>query len=174
MSFFVRTALLGNPEVPPPTFVALPLVNGDTGNVGIVVGAKGRVHDGNNDGILDPAPDVTGSVPNGSLLNVQAGHILSAVAGHVEQIAAIQVLKNVRVTTVGGEYGSDRAVDTTGQTQSSDGVLFELGPIPGSLDYLRPDGTHTPTPVIGGRLVDGAIVAKTSRTPLSDRDFKVG
>lgn len=177
MSYFVRTSLVGQPEVTPTDpfqIVALPLVNGDTGNVGIVVGAKGRVHDGNNDGVLDPAPDVAGSVPNGSLMNVRAGHILSAVAGHVERIASIQVLKNINISIVGGEFGSDRNIDTTGQTESADGVPYELGSIPGSLDYLRPDGTHSPTPVIGGRLVDGAIVAKTSRVPLSDRDFKIG
>jgi hypothetical protein len=175
MSDFVRTSLVGDPETVPAGFVALPLVNGDTGNVGIVVGAKGRVRDGNNDGKLDPAPDVVGSVPNGSLINVRAAHIMSAVADHVERIASIQVLRDVIVTTTGGEYGSDRNVDTTGATASpTDGVPYTLGPIPGSLDYLRPDGTHSPTPVIGGRLVDGAIVAKTSRVPLSDRDFKIG
>jgi hypothetical protein len=174
LSDFVRTSVVGTPEVPSGLGVSIPLINGQTGNVGIVVGAKGSVRDGDNDGRLDPAPDSPGSIPNGSLLNVTAANIMSAVAGHVDRIASIQVLKNVRITTVGGEYGSDRDVDTTGATQSPDGVPYSIGPIETSLDYIDSDGNHSDTPEVGGRLVDGAIVAKGSRAPQSDRDFPIG
>lgn len=178
MGDFVRNRIVGAPG--DTTFVLTNLTS-SVGNVGIVVGAKGRIQDVNQDGILDPAPDVSGSVPNGSLLNVRAQHIMSAVAGHVERIASIQVLRDVRVTIDGGEYGSDKRVEADATpTTSVDGHLYTAGPTPGSLDYLRADGTFsTPvgstigTPIIGGRLVDGAIIAKTTRAPLSDRDFKL-
>jgi hypothetical protein len=175
MADFVRTRIVGSPLDPFSPLVPLAPISGDDGNVGIVVGGKGRVRDTNNDGVLDPAPDVAGSVPNGSLKNVVASHIMSAVADSVDRIASIQVLKNVRVFATGGEYGSDKAVDSYNDpTTSEDAVPYTAGPTPGSLDYLRADGTYVKTPVLGGRLVDGAIVAKTSRTPQSDRDFKIG
>lgn len=175
ISFFVANSIVQDPRTPS----TLPILNGASGNVGIVVGSKGRVRDGNSDGFLDPAPDIAGSIPNGSLINVSAQHIMSAVAGNVDQIAAIQVLSNVRVTVVGGEYGSDKSVwgsPSGGGTSatSADGHIFSAGSTPGSFDYLNADGTYIDKPVIGGRLVDGAIVAKTTRTPLSDRDFKLG
>lgn len=176
MSVFVRNSLVGDPEaLPPPPIgsIALPLVNGDTGNVGIVVGAKGRVRDNNNDGKLDAAPEA-GVVPNGSLINVVANNIMSAVAGNVDRIASIQVLQNVRVEFVGGEFGSDRDIDTLGNTQAPDGMPYSLGSTSASLDYVTEEGVRVPTPTIGGRLVDGAIVAKTSRAPKSSRDFPIG
>jgi len=64
-------------------------------------------------------------------------------------------------------------VDTRGSAIAPDGTPYTLGPTPGSLDYLTADGQHTTSPKVGGELVDGAIVAKTTRTPKSDRDFKV-
>ena len=80
------------------------------------------------------------------------------------------------MTLDGGEYGSDRNRDSDAppaDSLSNDGHIYTVGTTPGSLDYLRADGTWISAPVIGGRLVDGAIVAKTTRDPLSDRDFKL-
>ena len=85
-------------------FVTNTLINGAfltlddaLGNVGIVAGSTGRVKDNNNDGILDPAS--VGA--NGSVEDVVATHIVSAVAGSVDRIASIQSLINVRVRAEG-------------------------------------------------------------------------
>jgi hypothetical protein len=140
-------------------FVTSTLINTPTadlrlaGNVGIVVGATGRVRDNNGDGELDPA-----SVGiNGSLTSVLASNIMSAVAGSVDRIASIQSLTNVDVRTIGGIYGADKAVPPP--------ATF------GSVDYLDADGNLVTTPVLGGELLDGAIIAKNDRPLKSVRDF---
>ncbi|MDB6154320.1 MAG: repeat-containing protein, partial [Chthoniobacteraceae bacterium] len=123
------------------------------GNVGIVVGATGRVKDNNGDGILDPA-----SVGiNGSLSNVLASNIMSAIAGSVDRIASIENLINVRTRSEGAIYGADKSA-----------------PVPasiGTLDYLDEAGNRVQAPVLGGELLDGAVIAKNDRPLKSIRDF---
>lgn len=140
-------------------FVANTLINAPgadlrlAGNVGIVVGATGRVKDNNNDGELDPASVGV----NGSLSDVLASNIMSAVAGSVDRIASIQSLVNVRTRTEGAIFGADKAT-----------------PFPatfGTRDYLDENGTLVETPVLGGELLDGAIIAKNDRALKSIRDF---
>jgi hypothetical protein len=123
------------------------------GNVGIVVGATGRVRDNNHDGELDPA-----SVGiNGSLTNVLASNIMSAVAGSVDRIASIQTLTNVEVRTEGAIYGADKSVPPPATA--------------GTRDYLDSNGVLIETPELGGELLDGAIIAKNDRPLKSIRDF---
>ncbi|MEA3210007.1 MAG: large repetitive protein [Chthoniobacter sp.] len=157
------------------TQVAAPLFNLDDtfGNVGIVVGAKGRVQDENHDGILDPSTGGT----NGSVSDLTAAQLMSAVAGSVDRIASIASLTNVKVTAQGAVFGADKLVDSgdltlpravrPDRTMSGDGVPYST-----ALDYLTPADTHTPTPVGGGRLVDGAIIAANVRPLKSTRDFR--
>jgi hypothetical protein len=142
-------------------FVTATLVNGAStalndalGNVGLVAGATGRVKDFDNDGILDPASVGT----NGSVVNVVASNIMSAVAGSVDRIASIQTLDNVRVRFEGAVYGADKAVPDPATPG-------------GRPDYLDEDGNLVTAPVLGGKLLDGAIVAKNDRPLRSIRDF---
>ncbi len=156
------------------TLISTPSAQIETlGNVGLVAGASGRVRDNNNDGTLDPAPI---SSVNGSVIDVEARNIMSAIAGSVDRIASIQVLTNVRTTVNGAVYGADKNIDSDGNSASpADAVPYST-----RTDYLTSDGRHTRSlstgggeaaPVIGGKLVDGAIVAKNDRVLKSIRDF---
>ncbi len=123
------------------------------GNVGIVVGAAGR----NKSYVLDPDnnPTLYKSVPartgvNGSLENVFARNLISAVAGSVDRIASIQVYKAVTIT---GETGGDKNA--------------RLVTVPGGLptlveDFADANGIPTTShePVLEGIDVDGAIISK--------------
>ena len=123
------------------------------GNVGIVVGAAGR----NKAYVLDPDnnPTLYKSVPartgvNGTLENVFARNLISAVAGSVDRIASIQVYKAVTIT---GETGGDKNA--------------RLVTVPGGLptlveDFADANGIPTTShePVLEGIEVDGAIISK--------------
>jgi len=142
-------------------FVTATLVNGAStalddalGNVGLVAGATGRVKDNNNDGILDPASVGV----NGSVDNVVANNVMSAVAGSVDRIASIQSLTNLRVRFEGAVYGADKAVPDPATAG-------------GRPDYLDENGNLVTAPVLGGELLDGAIIAKNDRPLRSTRDF---
>jgi hypothetical protein len=163
------------------------------GNVGIVVGAKGRVRDvaGDESFTPDGIPDRTSAGLNGSLVNFAAAQIMSAVAGSVDSVAAIQSIINVRLTRVGGVFGEDKATDSLDRTSSGDGRAYRFGD--SQLDYLdyddplrdnpvTPGGaiqedrhsvnvTNGNSPVIGGKLVDGAIIGANQRTKRGPRDF---
>ena len=115
------------------------------GNVGIVVGTAGL----NKAVVSNPTgqPNVYKPLPangtvNGNLVNIEARNIMSAVAGNVDLIARIQIAQNIRV--LGGEIGSDK-----GRFQQN--------------DYLDVGGTLTADgrPVLDGRLVDGAVIARS-------------
>lgn len=150
------------------------------GNVGIVVGGKGRVRDNNGDGLLDPST----AGQNGSLNDIEATNIMSAVADSVDRIAAIREVNNVRLTSVGGVFGADKRVDSYGRVASGNGVIYsplldyltydnpDTNDVPG--DMITEEDMHTSTPVLGGKLVDGAIVGSNQRTKLSVRDFILG
>jgi hypothetical protein len=162
MADFVAASLIAN------ALNQVTFLDDDLGNVGLIVGAKGSVQDQDGDGVLDPS---TAGL-NGVLTGVSAKHIMSAVAGSVDRIAAIRVVNNVTVTVTGGIFGADKQVDSDpapNDTSSDDGVLYS-----NQRDYMKADGTYTPTPVIGGRLVDGAIIGANQRTPQSIRDFVLG
>lgn len=153
----------------------LPLLTDAVGNVGIVVGAHGRVKDNNSDGVLDPST----SGLNGSLTNVHAKSIMSAVAGSVQRIASIRALSNVGVTVTGGAYGSDKGIDYLGRVMApGNATPYHDSDAPALLDYLitgaignPADDLWTNVPPDGGILVDGAIIADTARPPKSARDF---
>jgi hypothetical protein len=144
ISDFVATQILGSPTTP---------LTDALGNVGIVVGSNGRVQDkaGDGDNILDPS---TGK-SSGSLINVSARNIMSAVAGSVDRINAIANVSNVTTYIGSAVYGADKGA---------------VG-----LGYLSSTGALVLSPEIGGKLLDGAIV-RANKVPakLKERDFILG
>jgi hypothetical protein len=105
----------------------------------------------------------------------------------VDRIAAIKEINGLKLPSVGAVFGADKRIDNFGGTvrsASGDGVPYTQG-----LDYLTYDNPfkddflgdgitaedrHRTTPVLGGKLVDGAIVGANQRTKLSVRDFILG
>jgi hypothetical protein len=135
------------------------------GNVGIVVGAAGR----DKAVVQNPVdkPDTFVAQPagadpqNGSLINIQGHNLLAAVAGSVDAIAAIQLVKNVNIDFVAGadkgvyELGSDGKVLRTN-------LGLDFGLVGQSeKDFILDNGMLASTPDIGGKLIDGWLVAKT-------------
>ena len=142
-----------------------PLLDDSFGNVGIVVGSAGRIK------ALQVSPGVVASLPatfalNGYLTNITARNLMSAVAGDVGLIAAIQVASGLKIGTgtgvnfTPGVIGSDK--DPT---------------LPG-LDYLDSNGNDRDPngqkiePLLDGRLVDGALVYKTLVGQVSGRVYR--
>jgi hypothetical protein len=123
------------------------LGDGD-GNVGIVVGAAGRNKAVRLDPLGQPYDYIdqpATNAKNGDLISFEAQSIMSAVAGSVDRLAAIQLAKNIRVD--GSKVGQDK--DTVG-----------------SFDYLDQNGVPVLNPVRDGRLIDGAMIAKVyQQTP---------
>ncbi len=115
----------------------------DIGNVGIVVGAAGRLkkvfsgYSPSHLPIYQSAPAPSGK--NGDLSSIHATAIMSAVAGNVNRIAAIQTVKDITVREA-QEVGVDK---------------------PGIADYLDVFGVAKTKPEIDGSLVDGALVSAT-------------
>jgi hypothetical protein len=116
------------------------------GNVGVIVGSAGR----NKQIVLDPVghPFETRSLParngiNGSLENFNANSLMSALAGSVDRVASIQVVRNLRIDQ---QVGSDKLGS----------VNFEEF-VPTSNSFAA---TISGEPVLDGRNIDGAIVAK--------------
>ncbi len=114
------------------------------GNVGIVVGAAGvdkslPVDPQNQPGVYSAIPAPFGK--NGSLVNLSARALMSAVAGSVDDIAAITVAQNIEITT--------SAIGSTKHNTSVD---------PGQ-EYLDATGAIINHPVIGGGMLDGALIA---------------
>lgn len=146
------------------TFINNPFFTFDDaiGNVGLVAGAAGHVQ--NN--------QPTSFIKNGSVSSVRASNIMSMIAGSVDQIASIQNLSNITVTTTGGIFGADKTMDSFGRTDDGHGNPYHTGT---PTDYLTNDdpttGVYTATPQTGGKLVDGAIIAKNVRPLQSVRDF---
>jgi hypothetical protein len=125
------------------------LGDGD-GNVGIVVGAAGR----NKAVLLDPigAPyeyfdQPATNAKNGDLINFKGREIMSAVAGSVDRLAAIQLAKNITVA----------AGTLVGQDKAPVGVLQYLNEFGLPIDE---DGNPLDHPVRDGRLIDGAFIAQ--------------
>jgi hypothetical protein len=115
------------------------------GNVGIIVGAAGRIKEVFRNGTYESQPSnqvrVDGRIlaSNGELYNVEASNLASAVAGSVDRIAAIQVARGIKV--LNGILGADKS-------------------IVGTKEFLTPDGLRTiETPVRDSRLIDGVIAA---------------
>ena len=124
-----------------------PLIPGafdDTvGMVGAVVGSAGRLKEAPTG--VDPGGDIifrsqpaTNGV-NGSIVGLAARNIASAVAGAVERIASVQVVRGISIT--GGGVLGKNTVD----------------PARPGVDYLDPAGNPVPEPVLDGRLIDGAL-----------------
>jgi hypothetical protein len=88
---------------------------------------------------------------------VLASNIMSAIAGSVDRIASIENLVNVRTRTEGAVYGADKSAPAPATA--------------GTLDYLDESGNRIQAPVLGGELLDGAVVAKNDRPLKSIRDF---
>jgi hypothetical protein len=122
------------------------------GNVGLVVGAAGR----NKAVVLDPvnSPGVYRSQPasnalNGSLINLTAKNLMSAVAGSVDRIASIYLAQGIKVPP--GIIGSEKGEAGAGTPN----YLDQFGnPTEKNGDVTRGE------PVLEGKLIDGALVAK--------------
>jgi hypothetical protein len=117
------------------------LGDGD-GNVGFVVGSAGR----NKAVAVDPfgnpfefASQPAVNAKNGDLMNIRVNTIMSAVAGSVDRIAAIQLAHNIQVQAT--NVGTDK------------GVV-------GVTEFLDLEGEIVSTPVRDGGLIDGAFVAR--------------
>ncbi|MDB6150785.1 MAG: Na-Ca exchanger/integrin-beta4 [Chthoniobacter sp.] len=149
---FVREALRIAPEevlLNPP-----PLLNDDLGNVGIIVGAAGRIK------TVEVSPGVFDSLPatfavNGSLTGLSARNLMSAVAGDVNRIAAIQIASGLKI-------GSGTGANFTPGIVGAD---KEGGP------YRDANGDILQEPVLDGGLIDGALVARRITDPLAGRVF---
>lgn len=116
-------------------------LNDTLGNVGVVAGAAGTVKNG-------LAGD--GAAKNGSVTDLAARSIMSIVAGSVDRIAAVKTLSGISIST--GILGA-----------------WKVNPIehPNSPLYFNADGAIVSSPVLGGRLMDGAIVTQANPQNLS-------
>jgi hypothetical protein len=146
---FVRDRLvkiLGEPEI----------LTDEVGNVGVVVGAAGR----NKGIILDPigAPTTYRSLSSrfgvsGSLENFTARNLMSAVAGNVDRLASIQVVKglnifqNIGVDKFGGDYLDQNLVPTVSHEPVLDGSSIDGGVI--AKKYLNALGVTIAPPQNG-------------------------
>lgn len=114
------------------------------GMVGAVVGSAGRLKeapigvDPGGNTIFRSQPATKGI--NGSIVGLTARNIASAIAGAVERIASVQVVRGINITG-GGVLGKNTDDPTR----------------PG-VDYEDPAGNPIPEPVPDARLVDGALV----------------
>jgi len=114
-----------------------PTISDSDGNVGLVVGAAGRVK--------GDQPVSLGI--NGSVTNLTARAIMSMVAGSVDRLASIQSATNIHVSLT-APIGTDKA--------------------PTGLQYIDTDGVSIiNAPVLGGELIDGAIIVKS---PIQNTD----
>lgn len=132
------------------------------GNTGVVTGAAGRIksvfngYNNSNLPIFPSSPAVDGK--NGSLSNITARNIMSAVAGNVERIAAIQSVKNV-ILTGAGTIGADK--DTLNDPNNE-------------RRFLSRDLIATPSPVLDGILIDGALVSRSRPTNAAGQPVNLG
>jgi hypothetical protein len=119
-----------------------------------------------------------GSPTNGSLTNISGRNLLSAVAGSVDSIAAIRLAKNI---VIDGILGADKGVyerDTTSAI-TLEGFAQDFGFVT-RFDYLDANGMLVSEPALGGKLIDGAVVASAiksasgSDTSLGSRSFLRG
>lgn len=124
------------------------LLTNAQGNVGVVVGAAGRVS-------VSANPTTQGSAAlngvNGSVSTFSAKNIMSMVAGSVDRISAI--------------------LSISGLTVPSGGVLgaYKTSPVAHTNTpyYYDASGAVTATASLGGKLMDGAILAITKQAGLS-------
>ena len=135
-----------------------PLLDDNFGNVGIIVGSAGRIKE------YEVSPGTLFQLPatfalNGSLTNLSARNLLSAVAGDINLIAAIQVASGIKI-------GSGVAPFFTPGIIGAD----KLPTLPGN-DYLDSNGDKINEPVLDGRLVDGAFVAHKITDSLAGRIY---
>jgi hypothetical protein len=129
------------------TPAAIGVVGQMGGNVGVIVGAAGTVR---GDSFA-----ADGLSKAGSVTGFQARSIMSMVAGSVDNIASIRAISSVQVTAPNGVYGAFK--DFAGATK------------PHNLNtplYLDAAGLQTNQLVLGGALIDGAVVAQNI-TPTS-------
>jgi len=117
------------------------------GNVGAVVGASGRVKaapDAVASGNFSLQPAFQGV--NGNLIGVSAHALMSAVAGSVDEIAAISVAQNIQIG--GPHFDGQPLIGATKHDTTADP----------NQEYLNASGGIITAPIIGGALLDGAVV----------------
>jgi hypothetical protein len=144
------------------------LVDDAHGNVGVVVGASGRLssnffgYDANGKAIFKSIAAFGGI--NGDLLNLRAGAVLAAVAGNVERVAPIRTVSNLSLYDPNHpertqlHIGFDK-VDSNGLIDNSNPEYRSGDPDGLVVDPVSHLRVIPHRPVIEGRLVDGAILA---------------
>lgn len=132
------------------------------GNVGVVVGASGRLssifigYDTNQNAIFK-SQGAFGAV-NGDLLNIKAAGIMAAVAGNVEQIAAIR--------KVSGLTNSDPKKLTihVGFNKTPENVLEFRSPEPDGKILVNGQRVFPSKPIPDGGLIDGFVFSASPIT----------
>ena len=129
------------------------------GNVGAIVGSAGILKAG-------VAEDQGGSLPagdsvakTGSVSNFSAGSIMSMVAGSVDNIAAINKITAISIGA-DGVYGAYK----------TNPIPLQTSPVPHDNNnplYFDPYGNEVSSPLVGGSLMDGAVIALTKPTSLT-------
>ncbi|HEV7405914.1 MAG TPA: VCBS repeat-containing protein [Chthoniobacteraceae bacterium] len=145
-----------------PTDVSL--IDDSHGNVGAVVGASGRLnsvfvrYDDLGNAVYRSIPVFSGI--NGDFVSIRASSIQSAVAGSVDQIAAIRRVINVQPSnaTAPFQVGTDKA-DANGVADPQHPEYRSGEPDGLVLDDKTGLRVIPIVPVLDGRLVDGALVS---------------
>lgn len=121
------------------------------GNVGVVVGASGRVK--------GDLPSGDASAKTGSVSNFTASNIMSMVAGSVDRIAVINTISGIKLTEAGGVFGAYKTVPIgPSATHSATLPVYYSGP--------NQSGVEVATAQIGGSLADGAVVVQHDKSGL--------
>jgi hypothetical protein len=144
---------------------SLASITPETGNVGVVVGAAGRVR---ND------LPVSGGVA-GSVSGFKAQNIMSMVAGSVERIAAITSVSGLQLQNGGTEIGALK----NSYIDPNDGLVKSFAnpaARPFETTYWAPPSNagaygFSGTGLSGGVLLDGAVVTRSYSGPSTDRQF---
>ena len=150
---FVQNVLRDSP------FVSLTDSGYYGGNVGAILGSAGILKAG-------VAEDQGGSLPatdsvakTGSVSNFSAGSIMSMVAGSVDNIAAINTITAISLTDSDGVYGAYK----------TNPIPLQSSPVPHDNNnplYFDAFGNEVSSPLVGGSLMDGAVIALTKPTSL--------
>jgi len=150
---FVQNVLIDDP------YVSLTDSGFTGGNVGAIVGSAGILKAG-------VAEDQGGSLPatdsvakTGSVATFSAGSIMSMVAGSVDNIAAINTITAISLTDTDGVYGAYK----------TNPIPLQSSPVPHDNNnplYFDAFGNEVSSPLVGGSLMDGAVIALTKPTSL--------
>jgi hypothetical protein len=127
------------------------------GNVGVIVGAAGRVK--------GDLPGGDADAKSGSVTNFTAKSIMSMVAGSVDRIAAINTISNINLTDPAGVLGAFKSVPDYS-------ALLPVGMVhdanhPAYFSGEDQTGSLGASALPGGSLWDGVVFAQNNNTGLT-------